>query len=197
MDENKEKSFTETVVEDVFNIVKFNKGAEVAFRNYYSAIASSNKATDRQLFDIFSYVTKTDFYKLPSNLQKNIAFSIGLFFNNNIVDSKVNAPSRNRATAFASSSFFDVLIGVYKFDVKSRDNNLKRIINVANCKDAKEIVSYLCTNLVRLIDRPFNVYWLACDLNKAETAPLDVTGQWVRKFFKEVSGKNKDKQEDK
>ena len=105
MDENKEKSLSETVVEEVFNIVKFNKSAEVAFRNFYCAVASNSKTVDRQLFDILSYVIETDFYKLSNSFQKHIAFSIGLFFDKGIVDSKINTPSRNRATAFASSSF--------------------------------------------------------------------------------------------
>ena len=170
----------EVVIQDVFNAVKFRKDAEIAFENYYK------NPTDRNLIATMVTVTDTDFYDLSEAHQKRIAFAIGMLAE--LLDNNIDSESRKKATAFANCSFMRVL--AYKYN-RTKDENLKtRIVNLANCRNADEMMSYIKRNLSFYVDSFFNVKEFVEDLKAAEDNATKVLKDWMLKdFIRVISGK--------
>lgn len=181
----KPQSLLETVTRDVMDDVKFSKEAELAFENYYE------KPCVQNMIGIINCVTNTDFYKLRDNEQRHVAFAVGLVCKT-LLDNNVDSEWRKKLNAFPNLSLISSLFFRYN-EEKDKDENLRmRIVNIANCNGADEIVSYIRNELAHYIDRTFNVFWLVKDLVQAEKTATEVLKRWVLyDYLYKISGSNK------
>lgn len=187
--EEKGNDFLETVIRDVVDVVKFSKSAEIAFEEYYKNPSVAN------IINVLNGVTSTDFYKLGNRAQHYVAFVIGLMCEE-LLDNNIRSERRKNFNAFPSLSFIGSLTENYTDSEKKDENFRRRIVNIANCKNADEIISYIRTELAHYIDRSFNVYRLVINLleaDKSEENMEKILKKWIiYDFINIISGKNSD-----
>lgn len=187
--EEKGNDFLEMVIRDVVDVVKFSKSAEIAFEEYYKNPSVAN------IINVLNGVTSTDFYKLGNMAQHYAAFVIGLMCEE-LLDNNIRSERRKKFNAFPSLSFIGSLTENYIDSEKKDENFRRRIVNIANCKNADEIISYIRTELAHYIDRPFNVYRLVINLleaDKSEENMEKILKKWIiYDFINIISGKNSD-----
>lgn len=187
--EEKGNDFLETVIRDVVDVVKFSKSAEIAFEEYYKNPSVAN------IINVLNGVTSTDFYKLGNRAQHYVAFVIGLICEE-LLDNNIKSERRKKFNAFPSLSFIGSLTENYIDSEKKDENFRRRIVNIANCKNADEIISYIRTELAHYIDRSFNAYRLVINLleaDKSEENMEKILKKWIiYDFINIISGKNSD-----
>lgn len=193
--EEKGYGFLETVIRDVVDVVKFSKSTEIAFEEYYKNPSFAN------IINVLNGVTSTDFYKLDNRTQHYVAFVVGLMCEKKLLDNDIKSERRKKFNAFPNLSFIGSLTKNYIGSGKKDENFKLRIVEVANCKNADEIVSYIRTELTQYIDRSFNAYWLVLNLleaEKSEKSTEEVLKKWiVYDFINKISGKKSDNGETK
>lgn len=185
--EEKGNDFLETVIRDVVDVVKFSKSAEIAFEEYYKNPSVAN------IINVLNGVTSTDFYKLGNRAQHYVAFVIGMMCEE-LLDNNIRSERRKNFNAFPSLSFIGSLTENYIDSEKKDENFRRRIVNIANCKNADEIISYIRTELAHYIDRYFNAYRLVINLleaDKSEENMEKILKKWIiYDFINIISGKN-------